>query len=196
MAEPKPPKSQVYTRTGDTGTTALFGGGRVPKDHPRVEAYGAVDELNSAIGVAIAFMTDEKLIAELTSMQNELFNIGAELASESGKEKAAAFARLFTDADTKIGALESLTDALDAQLPPLTTFVLPSGSQAGSLLHLCRTVCRRAERAVVSLSHKETVNPEVGGYLNRLSDLLFVMARYVNQSDGHAETPWRKPVNE
>lgn len=192
MPDTTPPKSQVYTRTGDAGTTALFGGGRVPKDHPRVEAYGAVDELNSAIGVAVSFMAHPGLVSELTSIQNELFNIGSELASESGNEKSAEFARLFTKADEKIGALEQLMDALDATLPPLTTFVLPSGSQAGALLHLCRTVCRRAERAVVTLGRAETVNPDVGRYLNRLSDLLFVMARYVNQADGQPETPWQK----
>jgi cob(I)alamin adenosyltransferase len=196
MPETTPPKSQIYTRTGDTGTTALFGGGRVPKDHPRVEAYGVVDELNSAIGVAIAFMTHPGLVSELASIQNELFNIGAELASESGVQKAADYARLFTNPDAKIGALEILMDELDATLPPLTTFVLPSGSQAGALLHLCRTVCRRAERAVVTLSHGEPVNSDLGRYLNRLSDLLFVMARYVNQADGQPETPWRKSDNE
>lgn len=188
----KPQKSQIYTRTGDAGTTALFGGGRVPKDHPRVEAYGQVDELNSTIGVAISFMSDERLSAFLTSVQNELFNVGAELASESGGEKAASFARMFTDAEVKIAALEELMDELDAALPPLQTFVLPSGSRAGALLHLCRTVCRRAERAVITLSHGEQVNPELQRYLNRLSDLLFVMARYVNQADGQPETPWRK----
>ncbi|MEK7248501.1 MAG: cob(I)yrinic acid a,c-diamide adenosyltransferase [Chloroflexota bacterium] len=192
MPDETPPKSQIYTRTGDSGTTGLFGGGRVPKDHPRVEAYGVVDELNSAIGVAISFMTHPGLVSELSSIQNELFNIGAELASESGVQKAADYARLFTDPEAKIGALERLMDELDATLPPLTTFVLPSGSQAGALLHLCRTVCRRAERAVVTLSHGEPVNGDLGRYLNRLSDLLFVMARYVNQADGQPETPWRK----
>ena len=192
MPDETPPKSQIYTRTGDSGATGLFGGGRVPKDHPRVEAYGVVDELNSAIGVAISFMTHPGLVSELSSIQNELFNIGAELASESGVQKAADYARLFTDPEAKIGALERLMDELDATLPPLTTFVLPSGSQAGALLHLCRTVCRRAERAVVTLSHGEPVNGDLGRYLNRLSDLLFVMARYLNQADGQPETPWRK----
>jgi cob(I)alamin adenosyltransferase len=192
MPEETPPKSQIYTRSGDTGMTGLFGGGRVPKDHPRVAAYGDVDELNSAIGVAISTMSDERLAAELTAIQNELFNIGAELASESGNEKAADFARMFTDPEAKIASLERLMDSLDSQLPPLTTFVLPSGSQAGAMLHLCRTVCRRAERAVVTLSHGEAVNPDLGRYLNRLSDLLFVMARFVNQADGKPETAWRK----
>jgi cob(I)alamin adenosyltransferase len=192
MPDEPPPKSMIYTRSGDAGTTALFGGGRVPKDHPRVVAYGEVDELNSTIGVALAFMTDERLAETLSSVQNELFNIGAELASESGVEKAATYARAFTDADAKIAALENLMDELDAALPTLTTFILPSGSQAGSLLHLSRTVCRRAERAVVTLSHLEQVNPDLARYLNRLSDLLFVMARHVNHADGKPETEWRK----
>jgi len=192
MPEQTPPKSHIYTRSGDEGTTALFGGGRVPKDHPRVAAYGAVDELNSALGVAIAFMTDERLKGELSAIQNELFNIGSELASESGTQKSADFARMFTDPDAKIASLERLMDELDARLPTLATFVLPSGSQGGALLHLCRTVCRRAEREVVTLSHGEAVNPDLGRYLNRLSDLLFVMARYVNQSDRSPETEWRK----
>jgi cob(I)alamin adenosyltransferase len=192
MPDKTPPKSMIYTRTGDSGTTALFGGGRVPKDHPRVAAYGEVDELNSAIGVAVAFMTDARLIEALTVVQNALFNIGAELASESGVEKAANYARMFTDADARTEALEHLMDELDAALPPLMTFVLPSGSRAGALLHLCRTVCRRAERAVVTLAHTEPVNPDLARYLNRLSDLLFVMARHVNQSDGRPEAEWRK----
>ncbi len=192
MPDKTPPKSMIYTRTGDAGTTALFGGGRVPKDHPRVAAYGDVDELNSAIGVAVAFMSDERLIEALTGVQNELFNIGAELASESGAEKAANYARMFTNPEEKTAALEQLMDELDAALPPLTTFVLPSGSQAGALLHLCRTNCRRAERAVVTLTHTEPVNPDLARYLNRLSDLLFVMARYVNAADGRPEAEWRK----
>jgi cob(I)alamin adenosyltransferase len=137
-------------------------------------------------------MDDVRLADELSRVQNELFNIGAELASETGTEKSAEFARMFTDADERIAGLESLMDALDAQLPQLTTFVLPSGSRAGALLHLCRTVCRRAERSVVALSHGEPVNPDLGRYLNRLSDLLFVLARYVNHEEGVQETEWRK----
>jgi len=192
MPDDTPPKSMIYTRSGDAGTTALFGGGRVPKHHPRVAAYGEVDELNSTIGVALAFLPNKLLADTLSEVQNELFNIGAELASESGGEKAANYARAFTDADAKIASLEQLMDELDAVLPPLTTFILPSGSQAGALMHLCRTVCRRAERAVVSLSHQEQVNPDLTRYLNRLSDLLFVMARHVNHADGRPETQWRK----
>ncbi len=185
------PRSKLYTKTGDTGQTALFGGGRVPKDHPRVEAYGSVDELNSTLGVAVAFLRQRRLIAALQSIQNELFNIGSELASETGG-RAAELGRLFLEPEAKIAELERLIDEYDAKVPPLRTFILPSGSQAGALLHLCRTVCRRAERAVVRLARQEPVNPTVLAYLNRLSDLLFVLARYVNKAARKPETPWRK----
>jgi cob(I)alamin adenosyltransferase len=185
-------KSKLYTRTGDLGTTMLFGGGRLPKDHPRVEAYGTVDELNSTLGVGLSFLPARGAIAKaLSTVQNELFNIGSELAS-GAEGKAAEKARLFVDADAKIASLESLIDKYDAKAPPLRTFILPSGSQAGALLHLCRTVCRRAEREVVRLSHEERVNPDILSYLNRLSDLLFVLARYVNKAAGKPETEWRK----
>ncbi len=186
----RPRKSKLYTRTGDLGTTALFGGGRVQKDHPRVEAYGSVDELNSALGVAISFVSQRKLTVELQVIQNELFNIGSELASESGRKADAG--RLFLEPEEKIAALERLIDEYDAKVEPLRTFILPSGSQAGALLHLCRTVCRRAERAIVRLAREETVNPDLVRYLNRLSDLLFVLARYVNKAAGKPETEWQK----
>ena len=181
----------LYTRSGDAGDTGLFGGGRVPKDHPRVEAYGAIDELNSTLGVAVAFLRQRRITVALQGIQNELFNIGSELASETGG-KAADTGRLFVEPEAKIASLEALIDEYDSKLPPLRTFILPSGSQAGALLHLCRTVCRRAERAAVRLSHAEPVNPAVLTYLNRLSDLLFVLARYVNKADRKPETPWRK----
>ena len=190
MPAKKPRKSMLYTRTGDAGTTALFGGKRVPKDDPRVEAYGVVDELNSAIGVAVSVMRRHKLIAALQGIQNELLNIGSELASAGAKQ--AQVAALFTDAERKIAALEALTDEYDARLPALRTFILPGGSRAGALLHLCRTVCRRAERAVVTLGRKENVRSEIGAYLNRLSDLLFVLARYENRAAKKPETAWRK----
>ncbi len=180
----------LYTRSGDTGLTALFGGRRVPKDSLRVEAYGAVDELNSTLGVAVAFITKGRLVAELQGIQNELFNIGSELASEGGK--AAAAGQMFKAPEAKIGALERLIDEYDAKVEPLRTFILPSGSRAGALLHLCRTVCRRAERSVVRLAREEKVNPELVRYLNRLSDLLFVLARYVNKAARKPETTWRK----
>ncbi len=187
---PRPSKSKLYTRTGDLGDTALFGGGRVSKDHPRVEAYGSVDELNSALGVAVSFVRQRGIAAALQSVQNELFNIGAELASESGPR--AEKGRMFVDPEGKIAELERLIDEYDAKVAPLRTFILPSGSQAGSLLHLARGVCRRAERAVVRLSRQEDVNPHLIIYLNRLSDLLFVLARYVNKAARKPETPWRK----
>jgi cob(I)alamin adenosyltransferase len=182
----------LYTRSGDAGTTALFGGGRVPKDSPRVEAYGCVDELNSAIGVAASFVEEEALAAVLATIQNELFNIGSELASEAAAGKASEAGRMFTDEATKIAALEALIDDYDARLDPLRTFILPSGGHAGAMLHLCRTVCRRAERAAVTLARLEPVNPAVLTYLNRLSDLLFALARYANRAEGREETPWRK----
>lgn len=188
--EKAPPKSKLYTRTGDSGLTSLFGGGRVPKDSARVEAYGCVDELNSTIGVAAAFLRQKTVARILSEVQNELFNIGSELASETGKK--AEKGRLFLDAEGKIAAMERLIDEYDARLPSLRTFILPSGSQAGALLHLCRTVCRRAERSVIRLSREERVNPELIRYLNRLSDLLFVLARYVNRASRKPETPWRK----
>ena len=190
MPAKKPRKSMLYTRTGDDGTTALFGGRRVSKDDPRVEAYGAVDELNSVIGVAVSAMRRRRLISALQGIQNELFNVGSELASAGAKR--ADVAALFTDAEQKIAALEALTDEYDGKLPALRTFILPGGSQAGALLHLCRTICRRAERSVVTLGRKEEVRPAIGAYLNRLSDLLFALARYENRAAKKPETEWRK----
>ena len=186
----RPPKSKLYTRTGDLGETALFGGGRVPKDHLRVEAYGSVDELNSTLGVAVAFLQQRRLARSLESVQNELFNIGSELASEGGPR--AEKGRMFRDPERKIAELERLIDEYDSRLSQLRTFILPSGSRAGALLHLARSVCRRAERAVVRLSRLEDVNPQLVIYLNRLSDLLFVLARHVNKAAHRPETPWRK----
>ncbi len=180
----------LYPRTGDAGTTALFGGKRVSKDDPRVEAYGTVDELNSVIGVAVSVMRRRKLITALQGIQNELFNIGSELASASAKR--ADVAALFTDAEGKIAALEALTDEYDGKLPTLRTFILPGGSRAGALLHLCRTVCRRAERSVVTLGRTEKVSPAIVAYLNRLSDLLFALARYENRAAKKPEAEWRK----
>lgn len=186
----RPPKSKIYTRSGDRGETALFGGQRVPKDHPRVEAYGAVDELNAALGVAVAFIRQRTIVRLLQGVQNDLFDIGAELASARPVRRDAEGA--FSLAEAKIEGLEEAIDRYDARLPPLHTFILPSGSREGALLHLARTVCRRAERAVVALAHQEPVNPDVISYINRLSDLLFVLARYVNKAAGSQERPWQK----
>ncbi len=188
----RPPKSRLYTRTGDRGETGLFGGRRVPKDHPRVVAYGTIDELNSVLGVASSFIRERSLITLLQSVQNELFNIGAELASDQPVRRAKNAASVFRLDDARTRRLEALIDDYDARVPPLRTFVLPAGTTAASLLHLARTVCRRAERAVVTLDRSERVNPNLIAYLNRLCDLLFVLARYVNKAARRRELPWRK----
>jgi len=176
-------KSPIYTRAGDRGETSLFGGERVPKDHPRVAAYGALDELNSCLGVAMAFLRQRRPPAALREVQADLFQLGAELASP-GSDR-------FRLPAERVEALERLIDAYDARLEPLKSFVLPGGAPAAALLHLARTLCRRAEREVVALSRREEVAPHVLAYLNRLSDLLFVLARYVNKAEGRRETPWR-----
>jgi cob(I)alamin adenosyltransferase len=189
---PRTRKSKLYTRTGDAGKTGLFGGRRVSKDDPRVAAYGALDELNSAIGLAVSLLRQRPLIAELQSIQNELFDIGAELASDRPVRRRAKSSTAFQLGTAKVERLERLIDAYDAKVPPLTTFVLPSGPPGGAALHLARTVCRRAERATVTLARKEAVNPHVLAYLNRLCDLLFVTARYVNKASRKRELTWRK----
>ncbi len=176
-------KSPIYTRAGDRGETSLFGGERVPKDHPRVAAYGALDELNSCLGVAMAFLRQRRVATVLREVQADLFQLGAELASP-GSDR-------FRLPAERVEGLERLIDAYDARLEPLKSFVLPGGAPAAALLHLARTLCRRAEREVVALSRREEVAPHVLAYLNRLSDLLFVLARYVNKAEGRREIPWR-----
>ncbi len=188
----RPQKSKLYTRTGDRGDTGLFGGRRVPKDHRRVVAYGAIDELNSVLGVAISFIRQRTVVASLHAVQNDLFNIGAELASEQPVRRGRKQAGVFRLDSSKTQRLETLIDEYDARVPPLRTFVLPSGSTAASFLHLARTVCRRAERAVVTLARREAVNPAILAYLNRLCDLLFVLARYLNKAARRRELLWRK----
>lgn len=173
----------IYTRTGDGGQTGLVGGERVGKDALRVEACGSVDELNAALGAAVAELNprrDDDLLRLFAHVQGHLFELGAELAKSS--------LRLPAD---RIVFLEAEIDRLDALLTPLKTFILPGGGRAGALFHVARTICRRAERVVVQLHHVEGVSPEVLAYLNRLSDLLFVVARTVNAREGHPETPWK-----
>jgi cob(I)alamin adenosyltransferase len=182
----------LYTRTGDAGQTALFGGKRVPKDHPRVTAYGTIDELNSAIGAAVSFIRQRRVVAELQTIQNELFDIGAELSSAQPVRKGKGVKSAFQLDPKRIVWLEGLIDVYDAKVPPLTTFILPSGSNAGALLHVARAVARRAERELITLARKESVNPDVLAYTNRLCDLLFAMARYVNKADRRPELAWRK----
>lgn len=181
---------KIYTKTGDRGDTGLFGGARVRKNDPRVEAYGTVDELNSVLGVARSHGLPAELDGMLQRIQSELFVLGAELACVSGREESLGLALL---GPREIETLEREIDALVAALPELRSFILPTGSPAGATLHLARTVCRRAERRTLDL---EDVRHETVIYLNRLSDHLFVLARRVNQLAETPETPWsaRKSV--
>jgi cob(I)alamin adenosyltransferase len=178
---------RIYTRAGDDGTTQLLGPGRVPKDDARVAAYGAVDELNAALGVALTHPLDADLRAELAAIQGDLFTVGAELATPPGRESAA----LPRVPDDWAGRLEGWIDRREAELPPLRTFILPGGTPAAAALHLARAICRRAEREVVRLDRAEPVGGALLRYLNRLSDYLFVLARVVNARAGVADSPWR-----
>jgi cob(I)alamin adenosyltransferase len=178
-------KAKIYTRTGDKGETSLVSGERVGKDHPRTAAYGTIDELNSNLGVAISSIRDRTVSRILQNIQHELFNIGAELAS-NGKLKQ------FKLNTQKIDELEQIIDRYDGKLAKLHTFILPGGGRAAAFLHLARTVCRRAEREVVTLAKKENTNPNIVAYLNRLGDLLFVLARYINKKGGVKEINWKK----
>ncbi len=181
---------RIYTRTGDTGETGLIGGARVPKDDLRVEAYGNVDELNATLGLTRCFIEHEDLNALMERIQRQLFDMGAELASPP--ERAHQFATL-SEADVQ--ALEQAIDQLEAELEPLRQFILPGGTPAAAALHLARTVCRRAERRVVTLHRHSTVRPVVIQYLNRLSDLLFVMARVVNHRASVPDVPWKRATD-
>ena len=177
---------KIYTKTGDTGETGLYGGTRVPKNAMRVETCGTVDELNACIGFVRSQIQDAEINATLHRIQNELFDIGADLATLDAHPKAASL-RIPSTLTPK---LEKEIDRFEEQLPSLKNFILPGGSAGGAAVHLARTVCRRAERCVVSLAKGEKVNPEVLIYLNRLSDLLFVLARTVNHRSGEPEPLW------
>jgi len=177
---------KIYTKTGDKGSTSLFGGKRTTKDSLRIEAYGTVDELNSALGIARALKPQLELDEIIGHLQSDLFVLGADLATPLGT-RSPSVQRI---QGNHITELEHTIDRLETRLQPLSTFVLPGGSQIASQLHLARTICRRAERFVVKLSRKEKTGPLCIVYLNRLSDLLFVMARYANSVDGRQETPW------
>ena len=179
---------KIYTRTGDTGETALFGGGRVSKDHPRTSAYGDVDELNSAIGVVRA--TAPAMFDELLDdIQRDLFAIGGRLATPEPEKVAKAIAKAVLPAG-RVESFERAMDDAEAELPPLRAFVLPGGTPKAAALHLARTVCRRAERSVVRLANEEGVPAEILVYLNRLSDLLFTLARLANHREGVGDTTW------
>lgn len=181
---------KLYTGSGDTGETSLFGGGTVRKNHPRVEAFGVVDELNSAIGVARSFLEDQELSLLLATVQNRLFNLSAELATEVEVGKAPALPGRITAED--VSWLQSKIDSFDAQLPPLKEFIIPGGTRAASLIHLARAICRRAERAVVALGTEPDSEAQLVPFLNRLSDLLFALARYVNFRSQATEERWVK----
>ncbi|HEV2130535.1 MAG TPA: cob(I)yrinic acid a,c-diamide adenosyltransferase [Longimicrobiaceae bacterium] len=184
---------KIYTRTGDRGETGLFGGGRVPKDHARVEAYGEVDELNSLLGVVVVALEDAgegEIAGRLRRIQADLFTLGANLATPRAEEGGRASAHLPELPAERIAEMESWIDAAEEELEPLRSFILPGGSQAAALLHLARTVCRRAERRVVALAHEAQVEEEVIVYLNRLSDLLFTLARLANRRAGMHDIPW------
>lgn len=178
---------KIYTKTGDRGDTRLFDGTRVRKHDDRVEAYGDVDELHSFIGAAASFLKDPELVHMLTEIQKDLFSIGAQLADPGFKNQEKAKFQLSRE---RITALENAIDNFETELRPLRQFILAGGGNGGALLHVARTVCRRAERRVVSLSERVEVNPNVIEYLNRLSDFLFVMARAVNHREGKEEIPW------
>ncbi len=204
-----PRLTKIYTRTGDDGSTALGSRQRVSKDNPRVRAYGSVDELNSFLGLALAQGLSPRLAETLPPIQNQLFHLGAELSFPANKEEESRKATLSAVARSglrskpdkaipkiprieahHIQALEELIDELNAVVGPLENFILPGGSPGAAVLQVARAVCRRAERRVVTLAREETLRPEALAYLNRLSDLLFVMARYENKQAGIVEPLW------
>lgn len=180
---------RIYTRTGDAGETGLFGGGRVPKDHPRVQAYGDVDELNSTLGLVRSTQPVDFMDPLLEAIQRDLFSLGGHLATPDPDKVKDALEKADLSAE-RIAVFERTMDAADQELPPLRAFVLPAGTGKAAVLHLARTVCRRAERSVVRLSHEEPVPELFLVYLNRLSDLLFTLARLANHRDGAGDVTW------
>ncbi|MGH7847712.1 MAG: cob(I)yrinic acid a,c-diamide adenosyltransferase [Candidatus Binatia bacterium] len=192
--------TRVYTRTGDQGETALVGGKRVPKDSPRIEAYAAIDELNSIVGLARVF--NEEKLAEgeahtflneiLRQVQEELFDLGAELATPPDFPHAAGF----RVGAPEINTLERIMDDCQKELKPLPSFILPGGGRIAAYLHQCRTVCRRAEREILRLSRLEKVDENVIKYVNRLSDLFFVLARWIAARSGEKEYLWQRGIKQ
>jgi cob(I)alamin adenosyltransferase len=191
--------TRVYTRAGDHGETALVGGRRVPKDSPRIEAYGTIDELNAIIGLARAFNAEQKKAGKrhrwldevLRRLQNELFDLGSELATPAD----AAYEGMFRVGAEQVTALERLMDECQKELAPLKSFVLPGGGPVGGFLHQARTVCRRAERRVLELSRVEAIGEWPLKYVNRLSDLLFVLSRWVGKHLGETEYLWQRGLD-
>ena len=178
---------KIYTKTGDDGSTSLFGGTRVQKNNIRINAYGTIDELNSVIGIAVSGDINDEIKFELENIQNVLFQIGSELASPENVKSN--IIKRTSEEDVK--NLETLIDKFDEKLPPLKNFILPGGNNSAAQLHYARTVCRRAERIIVELKEFELVSKNVLIYVNRLSDLLFVLARYQNLSRSTAEIIWK-----
>ncbi|WP_407404290.1 cob(I)yrinic acid a,c-diamide adenosyltransferase [Chryseobacterium sp.] len=183
---------KIYTKTGDKGETALYGGTRVSKSSARVESYGNIDELNSFIGIAKSHIRDGEVLAQLKKIQFDLFTVGSEAATPVDKLILAnGKSRLpLIITDTEIVELENWMDAFDEKIVPLQYFILPGGGQAATFLHASRTICRRAERSMVFLNETEAVRPELIKYLNRLSDYLFVLARYISKINNEPEEYW------
>ncbi|WP_303014491.1 cob(I)yrinic acid a,c-diamide adenosyltransferase [uncultured Bacteroides sp.] len=180
-------KSLVYTKTGDKGTTSLVGGTRVPKTHVRLEAYGTVDELNSNLGLLNTYLQNEDERGFILGIQHKLFVIGSHLATDQEKTRLKS-ASIISAGD--IESIEREIDKLDEQLPELRAFILPGGSRGAAVCHICRTVCRRAERRILALSETTTVSPEVLAFVNRLSDYLFVLSRKINFDEQNNEIFW------
>jgi cob(I)alamin adenosyltransferase len=178
-------RMKIYTKKGDKGTTSLYGGEKVSKNSQRISTYGTVDELISVLGLALTHPLSSRGIELLNEIQHQLFVLGADLATPHAKK-----VKIERIGKNEIQMLEDWIDELQENLPSLTSFILPGGIPAGATLHLARTVCRRAERETVSLKKAETVSDEAIIYLNRLSDLLFVLARFENHEAGEKETPW------
>lgn len=180
-------KSLLYTRTGDQGTTSLVGGVRVPKNHARLEAYGSMDELNAHIGFLITLLKHETDIAFLQRVQNNLFTVGSYLATD---QTSTMLRPASVVSKEMVEALEARIDEIDALLPPQRAFILPGGSQASAVCHICRTVCRRVERRVLTLMGEVEISSEVLAYINRLSDYFFVLSRKINYDEKKEEIFW------
>ena len=192
--------TKVYTRSGDKGETGLVGGKRVPKDSPRIDAYGTIDELNSVVGLARVFNEENRdagdghefLDRVLCQLQDELFDLGSELATPPEFFKEG----MYRVGQSEIERLEKLIDKCQEDLEPLKSFILPGGGRIGAYLHQCRTVCRRAEREILRLSRSEEVNQSVLKYVNRLSDLFFVLSRWIAKQTGEPEYLWQRGLQE
>lgn len=182
-------KSMIYTKTGDKGTTSLVGGTRVEKTHLRLQAYGTIDELNAYLGLLLTYLTDDGDRTQVLNIQNKLFAVGSYLATDQTKTRLRAASIILLE---DVAALENAIDEMDGQLPELTDFIIPGGARGAAICHICRTVCRRAERAVLALKDACEVDEKVLAYINRLSDYLFVLSRKINLIEKCDEIFWNK----